>query len=119
MENEEKQSNSKKEVLMIIVVVVLAFGLTVAGIVYLAGFLMGSTKPDKTEESAPIPKPVEDDILRFTMDNDAAEQDNGSATMAEQPVVPPPVAVTPPPAPPAPPAGHHWFVPRGAARAGR
>jgi cell division septation protein DedD len=99
-----KKKSSKKEVLMIVVVVLLAFGLTVAGIVYLTGFLLGEdTNPPKVETPiVPTPPVEEDNILRFDMDN---ETDNTTITEPEpepEPIIPIEPVVTPPPPPPPP-----------------
>ncbi len=104
MENSgrEKGKANKKELLMIAVVVVLAFGLTVAGIVYLTNFLLGGSPSSKPSTPASVPAPVDNDsVVRFSMDN---ETDNMTASAPGTPAVQAPVqppAITPP-AQPAP-----------------
>lgn len=106
-ENEKKGKATRKEIMMVIVVVVLAFGLTVAGIVYLTNFLIGgSDKPQPaqiTQPALPDPEPdaePEPDVVVF--DNNNAGDPAVTPSTPQTQVVPEntvpvtPVAPTPP-----------------------
>ena len=104
MENENKKKASNKEIMMIIIVVVLAFGLTVAGIVYLTNFLIGDNTPQQpqvTQQDPAVPQAPADNttdpVIIFT-DN---ATDNGSTVAAPTTPITPTTPVTSTPTTPA------------------
>jgi cell division septation protein DedD len=72
MEN-EKQPSKKSEFLMIAAVVILAFGLTVTGVVYLAKYLIGAPPAARPPV---MPKADEEVVIRYSI-----EPDNNSAVI--------------------------------------
>ncbi|MDR0453304.1 MAG: SPOR domain-containing protein [Deferribacteraceae bacterium] len=101
MENNDKEvkgKTTKKEIIMIIVAVVLAFGLTVAGIVYLTNFLLGGNVFTSTATQDDTDN---DSMVRFSIDNNTDDINDDPEPSADQPVTvaPPPVE---PPVQPAP-----------------
>lgn len=101
---------------MIVLVVLLAFGLTVGGIVYLAKFLIGEDKPSPAQSVPPpaVIAPENDTVVRFSIDN-ASDNDTAVITPDTPAALPPPV--TPAPAAPSaaakPPVPPQIAVPTG------
>ncbi len=101
-EKSEKKNTKAKELIMIALVVVLAFGLTVTGIVYLTKFLLGDDSTPAAQ-TTPQTQPVDNDsVVRFSLDNET-ESIPIEVPPPADPVIPPPATVPPPP-PPLPPA---------------
>ncbi len=135
MDEQNKQKSKSKEYVMIALVVVLAFGLTVAGIVYLTKFLIGN---DKTEVVSTPPAAVEEhqeennSVVLFSSDNETPPEVEPPAeptttpaqerpTPAPQPVPSAPVATKPsaPTPTPAPATGHPATIPSSSPTAGK
>lgn len=93
----ENGKNSKKDFIMIIVVVVLAFGLTVGGIVYLTKFLLGDSSGTPAPQVVQTPPQV-DSIVTISGDNStiAVIETPEIPASAMQPQIQPTRPVTPP-----------------------